>query len=198
MFTDIEAVGLAFTDSVVSFDLDVDNIITFSVDIMNNGGTAIASITTDSSSTNNDDNNWSISFYVSDTSDPTDSASTVIDSAADTTEATNMAAGIAAGATITLESVYGMINVPSSDCTNYQYLCVVISKGSTAVYTDSDSTNNYYCLPAFGNVDATELQCSGKRQHIKFKTSLSVFRHTNKFKKHYHCHTVVYLHEVRK
>lgn len=174
--TDVSVYNMTFSDAPdVAFDEDVDNIITFEVVLKNAGGTDIASIAADSDSSNDEDNNWVFSFVVSDLDDPTDSSASVITTDAETTSSTNMAAGISAGSTLTLENVLGLVNVPSADCQTYQYLCVVMSKSSTAVYTDSDSTNNYYCVAGFGNADADYLQCSGKRPNkFMFKVDLNV------------------------
>ncbi len=143
-FTDLEAYALTVTDPTdLTFDIGVDNIVTYSIDLRNAGGTDIAAA--------DSGNNFALSFLISSHVDPTDIDATIETFAAETSNSENLNAGILAGSTITVTTVAAMINIPSDDCETYQYTCVQVSKDDTATFTDSVSTNNYVCL-AFGDV----------------------------------------------
>ena len=146
------------------FDLSVDNIYTVTLAIRNVGGTDILSIAADDDSSNDGDDNWEITFYVTDNSTLESSDNTIIiTSEADSSSATNMAAGVASGDTLTLTSVYAMINVPADDCVMYDYICASVVAGSSANYTDDDSTNNVICYSIGDQLSVYEEVCAGER-----------------------------------
>jgi hypothetical protein len=154
--SDIEAYGLSVTSpSNLIFDLDVDNIVTYSVVVRNAGGTDIAA--------SSSGDNFALTFLISSHADPTDVDATTVEFAAETSSAENLAAGITAGSTVTITGANAMINIPSATCSTYQYTCVQVSVASGASYDDSVTTNNYYCL-AFGDTAenlAGLVTCSG-------------------------------------
>ncbi|XP_022091818.1 uncharacterized protein LOC110979935 [Acanthaster planci] len=154
--SDIEAYGLSVTSpSNLIFDLDVDNIVTYSVVVRNAGGTDIAA--------RSSGDNFALTFLISSHSDPTDVDASTVEFVAETSSAENLAAGITAGSTITITGTNAMINIPSATCSTYQYTCVQVSKASGASYDDSVTSNNYYCL-AFGDTAenlAGLVPCSG-------------------------------------
>ena len=155
--TDIEAYGLTVTSPTsLTFDLDVDNIVTYSVVVRNAGGTDIAAAASG--------DNFGLTFLISSHADPTDADATTIEFVAETSGAANLGAAVAAGSTVTVTGANAMINIPSATCSTYQYTCVQVSVASGASYDDSVTTNNYYCL-AFGDVAeglAGIVTCSGK------------------------------------
>ncbi|XP_033633599.1 uncharacterized protein LOC117295143 [Asterias rubens] len=142
--SDLEAYALTVTSPTdLIFDIGVDNIVTYSIDLRNAGGTDIASSASG--------NNFALSFLISSHADPSDVDASTLMFDAETSNSDNLDAGITAGSTITVSTASAMINIPSDDCETYQYTCVEVSKVDTAVFTDSVSTNNYVCL-GFGDV----------------------------------------------
>lgn len=133
------------------------------VTLSNTGGADVDSIAADGDSTNNAADNFAIYFVVSDTSNLDSSSAMTIWTDADTSDATNMQAGINAGSSLVIADVFAMINVPKSDCGLYTHLCVYVNATADAVFDDSDSSNDYACVEAFGTEDATYLPCSGKK-----------------------------------
>ncbi len=79
-----------------------------------------------------------------------------------------MQAGIAVGSSLVLRDVFAMVNIPKADCGLYEYLCVKVEGSSDSVFIDSDSTNDYTCIPAFANDDADYLPCSACISRISF------------------------------
>lgn len=150
---DIKVKSFTITSSVEEFDLNVDNIYTVSIEIRNLGGEDVAA--------NSDGDNWAITFYVSDSSNPTSNSATVISSAADASSATNMAVALGSGDSVTLTSVNAMINVPRDDCDTYEYICVRLTEGSTADYEDGDTTNNVHCVTISSELSVYNLECAG-------------------------------------
>ncbi|XP_038071278.1 uncharacterized protein LOC119740141 [Patiria miniata] len=154
--SDIEAYGLSVTspDNLI-FDLDVDNIVSYSIVVRNAGGTDIAA--------RSSGDNFALTFLISSHADPTDVDATTVEFVAETSSAENLQAGITAGSTVTITGANAMINIPSASCSTYLYTCVQVSKASGASYDDSVATNNYYCL-AFGDTAenlAGLVPCSG-------------------------------------
>jgi len=161
--TDIEVASFAFADDAddLDFDFDVDNIYEMTVTLSNSGGADVDSIAGDGDSTNNADDNFAIWFVASDTANLDSSSALTIWSDADTSDATNMQAGINSGSNLVIADVFAMVNIPKADCGLYTHLCVYVNGTSGAVYSDSDSSNDYFCLEAFGTDDADYLPCSG-------------------------------------
>lgn len=131
---------MAVTNNFTEFTLDVDNIVTYQFALRNLGDTAIAST---------GDILYDLTVYVSNNADPTSSAATTQEITPLLTSATNLNSGIDGGSTIVIENVHTMINIATTDCPTYEegFVCIVMSKASGASYTDSDTTNNYHCLP---------------------------------------------------
>lgn len=161
--TDIEVSSFSFVEAAddLDFDFNVDNIYEMTVTLSNSGGADVDSIANDGDSTNNNADNFAIYFVVSDTSNLDDSSALTIWTDADTSDATNMQAGINSGSTLVIADVFAMINVPKADCGLYTHLCVYVNGTSDAVFSDSDSSNDYTCIEAFGTDDADYLPCSG-------------------------------------
>lgn len=143
--SDLQGYGLIVTNDFTEFTLGVDNIVTYNFTIRNAGGTDIAS---------SSDDLYDLSVIVSDNSNPNSNSATTMTITPLLTAATNLDAGIASGASIVIENVHTMINIAEDDCSTYEngYVCVEVSKVSGASYTDSDTSNNYYCLE-FGAVN---------------------------------------------
>lgn len=168
--SDIEAYGLSVTSPTdLIFDLDVDNIVTYSVVVRNSGGTDIAAPSSG--------DNFGLAFLISSHADPTDVDASTVEFVAEASNAVNLDAAVAAGSTVTITGASAMINIPSASCSTYQYTCVQVSKASDASYTDSVSTNNYYCL-AFGDVAenlAGLVPCSGCALQVSMMLLLATF-----------------------
>ena len=178
-FTDLEAYALTVTSPTdLIFDIGVDNIVTYSIDLRNAGGTDIASSASG--------NNFALSFLISSHADPSDVDASTLMFDAETSNSDNLDAGITAGSTITVSTASAMINIPSDDCETYQYTCVEVSKVDTAVFTDSVSTNNYVCL-GFGDVAeglAGIKTCSGvyfNNQYVHVVQSKLICPHRHPF-----------------
>ena len=145
--SDIEVSSFTFVyEEDLQFDLDVDNIYEISITLRNSGG----SITVDQ---------FNIYFVVSDTNDLDNSTAVTLWTAADTSETT----GTNSGTTLVITDVFAMINVPKADCGSYTHFCIYVNGTSDADFSDSDSSNNYACIEAFGTEDAEYLPCSGKK-----------------------------------
>lgn len=71
---------------------------------------------------------------------------------------------LAAGDSQTFSQFEISVNVASSDCSDYSYICVQVSATSNANYTDGDTTNNFACLTfgAYAEGLAGFYQCAGR------------------------------------
>ncbi|KAJ8025830.1 hypothetical protein HOLleu_33493 [Holothuria leucospilota] len=154
---DMEVISLlvtAYESSTIS--LDVDNIFTYSVTIQNSGNFDIEGAVSG--------NNYALSFALSNSTDlnAADAGTSAYD--AETSSATNLGSGIVSGGSVSINNVNAYVNIATADCETYDYVCVVLTKASGANFTDTDTTNNYFCL-AFGDPSegyAGILTCSGK------------------------------------
>ena len=150
--SDIEVSSFAFVyEEDLQFDLDVDNIYEISITLRNSGG-SISSITVDQ---------FNIYFVVSDTNDLDNSTAVTLWTAADTSETT----GTNSGTTLVITDVFAMINVPKADCGSFTHFCIYVNGTSGADFSDSDSSNDYACIEAFGTENADYLPCSGKNKN---------------------------------
>ncbi|XP_070542305.1 uncharacterized protein [Ptychodera flava] len=179
---EILGIDLTITDANVTspvnlvYQAELDSFITFYIVIENVGDTDLV----DSS---NGDSRYNISFYFSQQDDldatvnQTAQAFTV-----DLNSATNLDTGVAASSTLTITDVQALVNVPSEDCPQYRYACFLVLLSSTVSDTESDTTNNDFCV-AFSDEYAGQLTCSASNPRMDWlltaMTSL-ILVYTNK------------------
>ncbi|XP_071827945.1 uncharacterized protein [Apostichopus japonicus] len=153
---DVEVIGLEVTNpSSLQLDLDVDNIVTYTVRLQNSGPFGINS--PDSG------NNYAVAFMLSNSTDLLAANTATISYEAESSLSSNLDASIVSGGTVSITTLNVYVNIPSSSCEYFDMICVTVSKVAGTNYTDNDSSNNQFCLQ-FGEVSegyAGILPCTG-------------------------------------
>ncbi|PIK40025.1 hypothetical protein BSL78_23129 [Apostichopus japonicus] len=136
---DVSVTSLDLTSSV-EYIFDQTTTAVFSVIIENVGTKDIEEATSG--------DNFEVSFVASSDPDPT-TADTVLNLPSSDNSYNAFDIQLAAGDSQTFSQFEISVNVASSDCSDYSYICVQVSATSNANYTDGDTTNNFACL-SFG------------------------------------------------